>query len=63
MGHSMTSGECAAISSIRGARGASSSSGVAIALSRDCPRAPGGIRTPDPRIRSPLLFPLSYGRV
>ena len=26
-------------------------------------RAPGGIRTPDPRIRSPLLYPLSYGRV
>src|SRR5262249_49991228 len=25
--------------------------------------APGGIRTPDPRIRSPLLYPLSYGRL
>jgi hypothetical protein len=24
--------------------------------------APGGIRTPDPRIRSPTLYPLSYGR-
>ena len=23
---------------------------------------PGGIRTPDLRIRSPLLYPLSYGR-
>ena len=24
--------------------------------------APGGIRTPDPRSRNPLLYPLSYGR-
>lgn len=23
-------------------------------------RAPGGNRTPDPRIRRPLLYPLSY---
>src|SRR4029450_12260500 len=26
-------------------------------------RAPGGIRTPDPQIRSLPLYPLSYGRV
>ena len=25
--------------------------------------APGGIRTPDPQIRSLPLYPLSYGRV
>src|SRR5258708_5794736 len=25
--------------------------------------APGGIRTPDPRIRSAMLYPLSYGRM
>jgi hypothetical protein len=31
-------------------------------LTRDFIRAPGGIRTPDPRIRSPTLYPLSYGR-
>ena len=23
----------------------------------------GGIRTPDPRFRRPMLYPLSYGRV
>ena len=23
---------------------------------------PGGIRTPDPRFRRPMLYPLSYGR-
>lgn len=25
--------------------------------------APGGIRTPDPLIRSQILYPLSYGRI
>ena len=25
--------------------------------------APEGIRTPDPRFRRPMLFPLSYGRL
>src|SRR5437868_8575378 len=31
--------------------------------SRNSRGAPGRIRTSDPRIRSPLLCPLSYGRV
>ncbi len=27
-----------------------------------CQSTPGGIRTPNQRIRNPLLYPLSYGR-
>ena len=32
------------------------------AFSRGKLGAPGGIRTPDPLIRSQMLYPLSYGR-
>jgi hypothetical protein len=37
--------------------------GVAAAENLEGLSAPGGIRTPDPQIRSLPLSPLSYGRV
>jgi hypothetical protein len=43
------------------------SGGALVGLRRHVRRlrcgAPGGIRTPDPQIRSLPLYPLSYGRV
>ena len=33
-----------------------------IAWDKSC-GTPGGIRTPDPRFRRPMLYPLSYGRI